>query len=118
MQINITGHKMELTDSLKDYVKSKMKKNQRHFDHIGNVNVVMDINKGVHTVEVSMHVSGADLQSKGVTKDMYASIDSAISKMDRQIIKHKEKISSHNKKSGGVSGASINVIELDDLEEK
>jgi len=102
MQINITGHHIEITDALRDYVTEKMQKLTRHFDHVTNVHVILTVEKQGQKAEATVHASGADLFAQHQTDDMYASIDGLIDKLDRQIIKHKEKIGSHNKKSGGV----------------
>lgn len=102
MQINITGHHVEVTDALRDYVNEKLKKLERHFDHVTNVHVILEVEKQDQKAEATVHVSGADLFADHTTDDMYASIDGLIDKLDRQIIKHKEKMNDHKKKSGGV----------------
>lgn len=102
MQINITGHHIELTDSLRSYVSEKMGKLSRHFDHVTNTHVILTLEKQAQRAEATVHCSGTDLFAQNETEDMYASIDGLIDKLDRQIVKHKEKISNHNRKSGGV----------------
>lgn len=102
MQINITGHHVEITSALRDYVTEKMQKLTRHFDHVTNAHVILTLEKQNQKAEATVHVSGKDLFAEHTSEDMYASIDGLIDKLDRQIIKHKEKIGSHNKKSGGV----------------
>ena len=91
MQINISGHHVDLTDSLKDYVNNKMEKLERHFDHITNTQVTLSVEKLRQKAEATVHVSGADIFAEAESQDMYASIDQLIDKLDRQIIKHKEK---------------------------
>jgi len=102
MQINITGHHVDITEALRNYTTEKMAKLERHFDHVTNVHVILSVEKKAQKAEATVHVSGADLFAQNQTEDMYASIDGLIDKLDRQIIKHKEKISDHNRKSGGV----------------
>ncbi len=102
MQINITGHHVDITEALRNYTSEKMAKLERHFDHVTNVHVILTVEKQTQKAEATVHVSGADLFAQHQTDDMYASIDGLIDKLDRQIIKHKEKISSHNRKSGGI----------------
>ncbi len=102
MQINITGHHVDITEALRNYTSEKMAKLERHFDHVTNVHVILSVEKKAQKAEATVHVSGADLFAQHQTEDMYASIDGLIDKLDRQIIKHKEKISDHNRKSGGV----------------
>ncbi len=92
MQINITGHQVELTEPLKDYVKNKFDKLERHFDHISNVQVTLSIQKQRQIAEATLHLSGADVHANAENEDMYASIDGLVDKLDRQILKHKEKM--------------------------
>ncbi len=107
MQINITGHHVDITEALRTYTTEKMEKLERHFDHVTNVHVILSVEKLSQKAEATVHVSGADLFAQHQTEDMYASIDGLIDKLDRQIIKHKEKISSHNRKSGGVKHMAV-----------
>jgi putative sigma-54 modulation protein len=107
MQINITGHHIDVTEPLRAYVSEKMTKLQRHFDHVTNVHVVLTVEKQGQKAEATVHVSGADLVAQSATTDMYASIDGLVDKLDRQILKHKEKVSDHHKKSGGVKNMAL-----------
>ncbi|MBB1485724.1 ribosome hibernation-promoting factor, HPF/YfiA family [Oceanospirillum sediminis] len=91
MQLNITGQHLELTDSLRDYVSSKVSRLERHVDNITNVQVTLKVEKERQIAEITLHVAGADLHATAEAEDMYASIDALIDKMDRQLIKHKEK---------------------------
>ncbi len=102
MQINITGHHIDITDALRSYVSEKLEKLERHFDHVTNVHVILTVEKQSQKAEANVHVSGADLFAQHDSEDMYASIDGLVDKLDRQVVKHKEKIGSHNRKSGGV----------------
>ncbi len=97
MQLNITGHHMDITEALHDYVTEKMKKLERHFDHVTNVHVVLSVEKLQQKAEATFHISGAEIFAESTEEDMYAAIDGLTHKLDRQIIKHKEKISSHRK---------------------
>jgi len=91
MQLNITGQHLELTDSLRDYVSSKVSRLERHVDNITNVQVTLKVEKERQIAEITLHVAGADLHATAEAEDMYASIDALTDKMDRQLIKHKEK---------------------------
>jgi putative sigma-54 modulation protein len=95
MQINITGHHVELTDSLNEYVQSKFEKLERHFDNITNAQVTLSVEKNRQKAEGDVHVAGGQLFASDVQEDMYAAIDGLIDKLDRQIIKHKEKTRTH-----------------------
>lgn len=95
MQISITGHHLEVTDSLKAYVDTKFEKLVRHFDHVTDVHVILSVEKLVQKAEATLQVNGAKLFAEDHQEDMYASIDNLVDKLDRQIIKHKEKTGSH-----------------------
>ncbi|SFC03855.1 putative sigma-54 modulation protein [Marinospirillum celere] len=91
MQLNITGHHVELTDALRDYVETKFAKLERHFDQITNVQVTLTVDKLRQIAEATLKVSGGEIHGSGETEDMYSAIDQLIDKLDRQLIKHKEK---------------------------
>lgn len=95
MQINITGHHVDLTDSMQDYVHQKFQKLERFFDHITNVHVVLRIEKVQHIAEATLHVSQGDIHATADEDNMYAAIDSLVDKLVRQLNKHKEKLSHH-----------------------
>ena len=95
MQLNLTGRHVDITDSLRDYVNSKFSKLQRHTDHITNVHVILDVEKLNQKAEATVHVSCAEIFASTEHQDMYAAIDSLIDKLDRQVIKHKEKLARH-----------------------
>ena len=95
MQLNLTGRHVDITDSLRDYVNSKFAKLQRHTDHITNGHVILDVEKLNQKAEATVHVSGAEIFASTEHQDMYAAIDSLIDKLDRQVIKHKEKLARH-----------------------
>lgn len=95
MQINLTGHHIELTSSLRDYVTSKFAKLERHFDHINNVYVVLNVEKLKHIAESTLHMNGSEIHASSENNDMYAAIDSLVDKLDRQVLKYKGKITQH-----------------------
>ncbi len=95
MQISITGHHLEVTDSLRSYVETKFQKLERHFDHVTDVHVILGVEKLNKKAEATVHISGATLFAEDHQEDMYAAIDNLVDKLDRQLIKHKEKITKH-----------------------
>lgn len=95
MQIELTGHHIEVTDSLRDYVNEKMARLERHFDKVSNIHVILEIEGGRHKAEATVHMSGHDVFAACTEDDMYASIDRLVDKLDRQVKKHKEKITNH-----------------------
>ena len=91
MQLNISGHQLELTDGLRDYVTEKMARIERHFDKITYVQVILEVEKLRQKAEAILHVSGGEVVANAEHTDMYAAIDMLIDKLDRQLIKFKEK---------------------------
>ena len=100
MQINLSGHHVEITDSLRDYVDTKFTKLERHFDHINNVYVILNVEKLTQKAEAKVHLNGAEVFAESEHNDMYAAIDNLIDKLDRQVIKHKEKLKRHWRNDG------------------
>jgi len=102
MQLNLTGHHVDITPALRDYVRAKLDKLERHFDHVTNVNVVLTVEKQIQRAEASVNVSKGQLFADAASGDMYAAIDALIDKLDRQIVKHKEKLTDHHRAGGGI----------------
>jgi putative sigma-54 modulation protein len=98
MQVSLSGHHVELTDSLRNYVNEKIERLDRHFDQALDIHVVLTVEKLRHKAEATMHVSGANMHAECEQDDMYAAIDGMVDKLDRQGKKHKEKIKSHRNK--------------------
>jgi putative sigma-54 modulation protein len=98
MNITITGHHLDITTAIRNYVTGKFERISRHSDHVIDVNVIMTIEKLKHKVEANVHLSGKDIHAETVDENMYAAVDLLVDKLDRQINKHKEKNSTdrHN----------------------
>lgn len=93
MQVNVSGHHVEVTDALKSYVETKLDRLERHFDQITNINVILSVEKLRQKAESTIRVSGGEIYADAEEDDLYAAIDSMTDKLDRQLIKKKEKIS-------------------------
>jgi putative sigma-54 modulation protein len=102
MQINLTGHHVDITDALKGYVDNKFERLARHFDHVIDVHVILSVEKLRQKAEATLHVNGAKVFADSVHEDMYAAIDTLIDKLDRQVLRHKEKKITH--RSNGSKG--------------
>lgn len=98
MQISLSGHHVEITDSMRNYVNEKIAKLDRHFDQALDIHVVLTVEKLRHKAEATLHVSGSSLHADSVQEDMYAAIDGLVDKLDRQGKKHKEKLKNHRVK--------------------
>jgi putative sigma-54 modulation protein len=102
MNLNLTGHHLDITPALRDYVVAKLDRVTRHFDHVIDVNVVLSVDKLQHRVEVNLHTRGKDIRVEAVEPDMYAAIDALIDRLDRQVLKHKEKRETHRHEGAAV----------------
>lgn len=96
MQVNVSGHHIEVTDALKSYVTTKINRLERHFDRITNINVILSVEKQRQKAESTIRVSGGEIFADAEADDLYAAIDSMTDKLDRQLIKKKEKIADRN----------------------
>lgn len=103
MQVNLTGHHVDITEALRNYVESKLEKLERHFDHVTNVHVILTVEKQRQKAEANLHISGADVFADATDENMYAAIDALVDKLDRQVLRHKEKLKSH--RSSGTQAA-------------
>ena len=95
MQINFTGHRMEVTPALKNFTEEKFDRLERHFDKITAINVIFDVEKLRQIAEATVLVAKGELYASEEAEDMYTAIDGLVDKLDRQLIKHKEKLRSH-----------------------
>ena len=91
MNLNLSGHHLDITPAIRDYVVHKLVRVTRHFDHVIDVNVIMTVQKLDQTIEANVHLSGKDIHVHCNHGDMYAAIDQLIDKLDRQVIRHKER---------------------------
>jgi putative sigma-54 modulation protein len=96
MNLQLSGHHLDLTPAIRSYINDKLNRISRHFDHVIDVNVVLSVSKLDHKVEATVHVRGKDMHVECIDVDMYAAIDGLADKLDRQILKHKEKSVDHH----------------------
>ena len=101
MQLNVSGHHIEVTDSLREYVGSKIEKIARHFDLVSDVQCILTVEKLRHKAEATAKVNGGTIHCEHTEEDMYAAIDALVDKLDRQVKKQKEKNTDY--RSGGVA---------------
>ena len=105
MNLHLSGHHLELTPAIREYVTSKLDRVKRHFDHVIDVNVILSFEREQRHAEASIHLRGKDLFAESQDPDMYAAIDSLVDKLDRQIVKHKEKLAG-GRSNGGLKHAN------------
>ncbi len=97
MNLQITGHHIEVTPALREYVETKLERVIRHFDNVIGVNVILSVEKLQQKAEVTVHIPGKDIFVENASEDMYASIDVLMDKLDRQVQKHKTKLKDHHR---------------------
>jgi putative sigma-54 modulation protein len=100
MQIKLTGHHLEITESMRAYVDKRMERIVRHFDQVIDLSVLVSVDKLQHKAEGTVHVSGSHIHADAVAIDMYAAIDALADKLDRGVVKHKEKQRDHHATEG------------------
>lgn len=92
MNLNVSGHHLDITPAIRDYVLTKLDRVTRHFDHVIDVNVILSVDKLDQKIEANVHIRGKDIHAEAIHEDMYAAIDFLADKLDRQVLKHKEKV--------------------------
>ena len=101
MQLNLTGHHVEITEAMRDYVQSKLTRLERHFEHVTDVHCILTVDKLRHRAEATVNIAGGKLFANSIEENMYAAIDSMIDKLDKQVRKHKEKLTDHHARDVG-----------------
>ena len=101
MQLDVSGHHVDVSQSLKGYVETKFKRLERHFDNATHAHVILTVEKLNQKAEATVHVSGANVFADAVDADMYAAIDALADKLDRQLKRHKEKLANHHRGEKG-----------------
>ncbi len=96
MQLDITGHHVDVTDPLREYVATRLQKTERHFDRVTNVHCILTVEKLRHKAEATVNVNGAQIYADATEENMYAAIDSLSDKLERRVRKHKEKLVDHH----------------------
>ena len=97
MNLQISGHHLEITPALNDYVTGKLERVTRHFDHVIDVNVILSVEKLKQKAEVTVHLSGKDIYVESIDEDLYAAVDVLADKLDRQVQKYKQKMQDHHR---------------------
>ncbi|OXR50828.1 MULTISPECIES: ribosome hibernation-promoting factor, HPF/YfiA family [unclassified Pusillimonas] len=95
MNLSITGRHLEVTPAIDEYVKTKLARVSRHFDHVIDTQVMLSVERLKHTAEVTMRLRGKDLHCEASNENLYAAIDLLADKIDRQVIKYKDKVQDH-----------------------
>ena len=101
MNLTISGHHLEVTPALRAYVLTKLDRVTRHFDQVVDVNVLLTVEnmkekERRQRAEVTLHVKGRDIFVEQANEDLYAAIDQLMDKLDRQVLRHKDRLQNHH----------------------
>ena len=101
MNLTISGHHLEVTTALREYVLTKLERITRHFDQVVDITVLLSVEKlkekeRRQKAEVTVHVKGKDIFVEQTDEDLYAAIDQLMDKLDRQVCRHKDKVQDHH----------------------
>ncbi|MGH8689407.1 MAG: ribosome hibernation-promoting factor, HPF/YfiA family [Burkholderiales bacterium] len=92
MNLSVSGHHLEVTPAIRQYVQAKLGRVTRHFDHVIDAHVILTADKLRQKAEVTLHVRGKDLHCESEEEDLYAAIDLLADKLDRQVLRYKDKL--------------------------
>ena len=95
MNLNLSGHHLSITPAIREHVTSKLERITRHFDHVIDVNVILSVEKLRRKAEVKVNVRGKEIFVENEGEDLYVAIDQMVERLDRSILKHKEKLRAH-----------------------
>ena len=104
MNLTISGHHLEVTPALRTYVTGKLDRITRHFDQVVDVKVLLSIENQTEKerrqkAECNIHVKGSDMFAESAHQDLYAAVDDLVDKLDRQVVRHKDRLQSHHHES-------------------
>jgi putative sigma-54 modulation protein len=106
MNLHLTGHHLEITPAIREYATGKFGKIKRHFDNVIDVNIILSVEKMQQKAEATVHLSGKDVFVECTDENLYAAIDTLVDKLDRQVLKHKEKLSGRRHDGTGKHSAA------------
>jgi len=101
MNLTISGHHLEVTPALRGYVTTKLQRLTRHYDDLVDVNVILTVESIKEKqlrqkAECSIHVKGSEMFAESAHADLYAAVDELMDKLDRQVVRHKDRVQNHH----------------------
>ena len=97
MNLQISGHHLDITPAIREYVTGKLERVARHFDNVIDVSAILSVEKLKQKAEATVHLSGKDIHVEAIDENLYAAIDILVDKLDRQVQKHKQKLQEHHR---------------------
>ncbi len=100
MNLTISGHHLEVTPALREYVTTKLDRITRHYQQVVDVKVILTVEKQKEKerrqrAECNIHVKGNDMFAESAHSDLYAAVDDLFDKLDRQVVRHKDRVQNH-----------------------
>ena len=95
MNLQIHGNHIEVTPALRDYVAGKLERIERHFDQVIDATVQLTVEKLHQRAEITLRLRGNNIHVESVEADMYAAVDTLVDKLDRQVLRHKDRVKDH-----------------------
>jgi putative sigma-54 modulation protein len=109
MNLNLSGHHLVITPAIRSYITTKLERVTRHFDHVIDVNVVLSVDKLRQQITANLHIRGKEIHAECIDADMYAAIDALADKLDRQVLRHKEKANGSRHDAGTMKRAAVDL---------
>lgn len=113
MQVSVTFRHMEATDALKTHAADRISRIEKYVQAPTDANVVLSVEKYMHQADITIKAHGMLMRGKEKSEDMYASIDRAMAKIERQITKYKKKLASHKQREGQRAKVKLNILEAE-----
>lgn len=95
MNLSITGHHLDVTPAIREYIQTKIGRVIRHFDHVIDIQVMLSVEPLKHRAEITMRIRGKDIHCEALEENLYAAIDVLVDKVDRKVVQHKNRTQNH-----------------------
>ena len=92
MQISVSGHHVQITEAIEQYIRKKLRRLEKHYQPIINSQVILTVDKNVQKAETRIHISGAEVFAEAESNNLYTSIDKMVKKLDRKMIEMRRKL--------------------------
>ena len=111
MQVSVTFRNVEPTETLKEHAAEKVARIERYVHAPTDAHIVLSVEKHLHKADITIKGHGMLMRGKEKTEDMYASIDRAVDKIERQVKRYKNKLSNHKPRQGASAKVTLNYLD-------
>jgi putative sigma-54 modulation protein len=102
MRLTVRNRNGAVPEKLKQHAQKKVSKLEKYFDRIQSVDLLNASERGLHIVEINLEGDGLFLRSEERSSDLYAAVDTAVDKMERQIKRFKERVRRGRQRPGPI----------------